>query len=110
MLNYVTLLVKSENDISPRAAEKGERDLASSTVCNVGHQLQHLRHLLEQKRMAVGEAIGKHPHMSAPLVYDQVTNQLLNECGHHTRGEHLRVRLKLYFCNHLVQIMILCLI
>ena len=40
-----------------RAAEKGERDLAHSTVSNVGHQMQHLRHLLEQKRMAVGEAI-----------------------------------------------------
>ena len=26
-------------------------------MSNVGHQLQHLRHLLEQKRMAVGEAI-----------------------------------------------------
>ena len=30
--------------------------------------------------------------------------------GSSTRGEHLRVRLKLYFCNHLVQIMLLCLI
>ena len=54
----------------PRAAEKGERDLANSTVSNVGHQLQHLRHLLEQKRMAVGEAMDswqKFLHMHAAV-------------------------------------------
>ena len=39
-------------------------------MCNVGHQLQHLRHLLEKKRMAVGEAIEswqKFLHMHAAV-------------------------------------------
>ena len=39
-------------------------------MSNVGHQLQHLRHLLEQKRMAVGEAMDswqKFLHMHAAV-------------------------------------------
>ena len=48
---------KNGQSLAERAAETGERDLANSTVANVGHQVQHLRHLLEQKKMAVGEAM-----------------------------------------------------